>query len=106
MNAVTIAELRLRAMEARLKGARLDYKVPGEYPSSASRRYRERMRFEQQAADYDVLADMAAGPGEWLRPLIRCLVGREHVNFDGAAVPDWAQKIITEMLPGRPDGEG
>ncbi len=102
MNGVTIAELHCRAMEARLRAARLDYKVPGEYPSSASRRYRERMRFEQQAADYEALAAMAAGPGEWLRPLIRSLMAREHVDFDGAAVPEWAQKIITELLPGRP----
>lgn len=89
-------------MEARLKAARLDYKVPGEYPSSCSRRYRERVRYEQQATDYEALAAMAAGPGEWLRPLIRSLQAGGLVGFDGAEVPEWAQKIITELLPGGP----
>jgi hypothetical protein len=55
--ALTIAELRLRASQLRLKAAALD--IPGEGVTAQSRRFRQAGRYVQQAADYDALAKMA-----------------------------------------------
>ncbi|WP_030777241.1 hypothetical protein [Streptomyces sp. NRRL S-920] len=57
--ALTIAELRLRASQLRLKAAALDYKIPGEGVTAQSRRFRQAGRYVQQAADFDALAQMA-----------------------------------------------
>src|SRR5690348_8529267 len=100
---LVIAELKIRAAQLDLKGLELEMTYPGEGMGTASRRHRSRNRTKEIADSFRELVALAESDGAWLRPLIRCLAQGEPLDFDGAAVPEWAQAIITELLPGRPE---
>lgn len=98
---LVIAELKIRAAQQDLKVVELDATYPGESMGIASRRHRSRRRAEEIAASYRQLIDRA-GDDAWLARLIDCLRAGQAVDFNGAVVPEWAQRIITKCLA---DGE-
>lgn len=100
---LVIAELKIRAARQDLKGLELEISYPGESMGTASRRHRSRKRAQEVADSYRQLVERAQDEGAWLARLIDCLSAGEAVDFNGAVVPAWAQRIITKCLA---DGEG
>lgn len=94
---LVVAELKIRAAQQDLKVVELDMTYPGEGMSTASRRHRGRRRAQEIADSYRQLIDRA-GDDAWLARLIDCLKADGAVDFNGAVVPEWAQRIIGACL--------
>lgn len=94
---LVIAELKIRAAQLDLKCLEMDVSYPGEGMGTVSRRHRSRRRTQEVADSYRQLIDRA-GNDAWLARLIDCLRAGEAVDFNGAAVPEWAQRIIGACL--------